>query len=75
MRALSLRQAGRCEAAQHEKCRCRCHGIAHGRQREREPASLSREFFEALPIDDPHRLPTDEERKAANKAANKARRS
>ena len=63
MRSLSLRQAARCEAAQHPRCRCRCHGAAHGRRRlddlfaEPLPADLGREFFEALPADDPHHLP------------------
>jgi hypothetical protein len=33
MRALSQRQAGRCENAAFPKCRCRCGGTLHGARR------------------------------------------
>lgn len=61
MRALSLRQAASCEQALHPKCRCRCHGTYHGTGRAAFSADRGRSFFEALPDDDPHRLPTEEE--------------
>ena len=62
MRALSLRQAARCETAKHKTCRCRCHGALHGvnRAQTEEP---EREFFEALEEEDPHHLPTKEEQR------------
>lgn len=56
MRALSLAQANNCEQAKCKQCRCRCHGALHGSGRA-PAADLGREWFEALPEDDPHRLP------------------
>jgi hypothetical protein len=50
MRSLSLTQAGRCEHAKTERCRCRCGGALHGAKR-----GLDAAFFAALPADDPHR--------------------
>jgi len=61
LRALSLTQANRCETAKHPNCRCRCGGGLHGSRRLLENAT--REDFEALPEDDPHHLPTKEEKK------------
>ena len=49
MRSLSLRQAARCEAAEHPRCRCWCHVAAHARRctgdlfTEPLPADLGRE--------------------------------
>lgn len=65
MRALSERQARTCENACKPRCRCRCGGAAHGSAR--GGAGVDRSFFERLPEDDPHRLPTDEEKKARDK--------
>jgi len=53
-RALSYRQARRCENAQGNTCRCRCGGTLHGRAR----GGTDRGFFEALPETDPHFLKT-----------------
>ncbi len=50
MRMLTQRQAARCENAIHPRCRCRCAGLAHGRQRYFR--------FADLPENDPHRVPT-----------------
>ena len=33
MRALTQRQAQRCEDAANKRCRCRCHGLLHGANR------------------------------------------
>lgn len=56
MRALSERQAGACEHAKTpaSECECRCGGKLHGSARVQ-----SREEFERLPADDPHRLPPE----------------
>lgn len=59
MRALSYRQASRCETAKNKRCRCRCGGALHGASR----LAPSREAFEALPQDDPHHVPTEPERR------------
>jgi hypothetical protein len=56
MRALSNRQAGRCETAKNKACRCRCGGQFHGKNRAGGEEPPEREFFEALPEDDPHHL-------------------
>ena len=45
MRALSHRQAQRCEDAEHPKCTCRCGGQFHGGKRG---------DVTTLPLDDPH---------------------
>ena len=60
MRALSVRQASRCEIALGGKCRCRCGGRFHGARRVLEP---DRELFEQLPAGDPHHVLTAEEKK------------
>lgn len=68
MRALSLRQASRCETAKHPTCRCRCHGALHGKKRAGEGVEdPDRNFFEALDAGDPHHLPTKEEQKQKRK--------
>jgi hypothetical protein len=66
MRALSLRQASRCETAKHRVCHCRCHGALHGVNRAQEE-NPDRAFFETLDAGDPHRLPTKEEQKQKRK--------
>lgn len=73
MRALSLRQASRCETAQHAKCRCRCGGALHGAKRMIEPDD--RVAYELLPEDDPHHLRSDEEKKRRRKIKRAAARA
>lgn len=63
MRALSLAQAHRCETAQHTVCRCRCAGALHGAAREQLSVYTGRDFYEALPKDDPHHLPDPAEKR------------
>jgi hypothetical protein len=46
MRAISAKQAQRCEDAEGPRCRCRCGGIMHGSRRG---------WVGALPPGDPHR--------------------
>ena len=79
MRALSLRQAARCETAKHKTCRCRCHGALHGAMRnfieEGRQRIEEREFYETLPKDDPHHLPTREETRRKRKDAAYVKRS
>ncbi len=48
VKPLTERQPMRCENAVHSRCRCRCRGLAHGRQ------TYFR--FEDLSEDDPHRV-------------------
>jgi hypothetical protein len=55
-RALSEKQAQRCEQATTPRCKCRCGGQFHGSKRAGE-ATPDRSFFESLPTDDPHALP------------------
>jgi hypothetical protein len=62
-KALSEAQAQKCEDAREEVCHCRCGGAAHGRK-----AGGGKAYFQGLPPDDPHHLPTDEEIKAGIKA-------
>lgn len=66
MRALSLRQASRCETAKGKTCKCRCGGALHGINRAKEE-NPDRGFFETLDADDPHHLPTKEETKKQRK--------
>ena len=75
MRALSLRQARNCENAKHPRCKCRCHGVLHGASRSQvmTEAQPSRAWFEALPADDPHHLPTKEERRAKRRKRDRQR--
>lgn len=60
MRSLSQRAADRCEGAKHPRCRCRCGGALHGAKRGQGPS-----FFESLPAEDPHHVPSEEEKKAS----------
>ena len=64
MRALSVRQASRCETALEDKCRCRCRGRFHGARRvlDADPAR-----FSELPSNDPHHIPTEAEKRLARK--------
>lgn len=66
-RALSAREADRCENAREPKCVCRCNGAAHGRgsvnvgdfdTMTKDAIAILHKAFEALPKDDPHHLPT-----------------
>ncbi len=59
MRALSERAASSCEHATTKRCQCRCGGALHGVGRTVKDAG--RWPYEALPQDDPHHLPTEEE--------------
>lgn len=65
MRALSKRQAARCETAKNKTCRCRCGGALHGSMRNliEEDREANPEFFEELPEDDPHHVRSKEEKK------------
>lgn len=64
MRALSNRQANRCETAKNKACRCRCGGVLHGSMRNLIEEDRAVEgFFEALPPDDPHHVRSAEEKK------------
>jgi hypothetical protein len=49
---MTRRQALMCENSVTGRCRCRCMGVSHGASR-----SLLPEFFEKLPLADPHRIP------------------
>lgn len=59
---LSDKQAQACEQATQPTCKCRCGGALHGTKRGGTNAdgTLDRAFFEALPEDDPHYLPSAE---------------
>lgn len=61
MKSLSAAQAARCENATCHRCKCRCNGKLHGAMRLTEFSG--RAAYEALPEDDPHKVPTKEERK------------
>jgi hypothetical protein len=62
LRSLSRRQADRCELALEPACKCRCGGVKHGAKRGSGIA-----FFNALPVDDPHYIPSKEARAAEKK--------
>lgn len=74
-RALSARQAFNCETAREDRCSCRCGGALHGVNRgggvagvvAGSAAEIDVAFFEELPPDDPHHLPTELERRRAAK--------
>lgn len=82
MRALSLRQASRCETAKTKECTCRCGGKMHGVNRSGDELlafdrEAERKFFEQLPDEDPHHVRSAEEKlrrarikRAAAKAKN-----
>lgn len=63
-RALSRREADRCEQACEPECKCRCGGAKHGAHR---GAGIG--FFNNLPADDPHYIPSSEAKAAAKKRA------
>lgn len=63
MRALSERQAARCETAKNKTCKCRCGGQFHGKNRAGGEEPPEREFFEMLDEEDPHHLRTPAEAK------------
>lgn len=50
MKALSARQATRCENARSRRCRCRCGGLLHGKGRFTDAGATG-----LLAADDPHR--------------------
>lgn len=72
---LSDKQAQSCENAAGKVCRCRCGGALHGRRGGGTNASgsIDRTYFEGLPDDDPHRLPTAEEKTAQAEERREAR--
>jgi hypothetical protein len=49
LKRLSMTAARRCETAKTGRCRCRCGGRLHGAAR-----GEGQEFFEGLPLEDPH---------------------
>jgi hypothetical protein len=57
MKPLSERQARRCEEAREPVCHCRCGGAKHGARRAGTEGT-PRSFFEQLPEDDPHYVPS-----------------
>lgn len=78
MRALSLRQAARCETAKCKTCKCRCGGTLHGAFRNfiEEGRERNPDFYQTLPEDDPHHVRSEEEKKRRarlQRAADKAR--
>lgn len=63
LRPLSAAQAANCENAREPVCRCRCRGALHGSRRTPVGRADDRTFYEQLPEDDPHHLPSEEERR------------
>ncbi len=57
MKPLSEKQARSCEEAKDPVCKCRCGGRLHGARRGGDN-DTPRSFFEGLPEDDPHYLPS-----------------
>ncbi len=49
IRSLSARQAAKCEASTHPRCKCRCGGVLHGAARVKSGDELA-----WLDEDDPH---------------------
>ena len=74
MRALSERQAARCETAKTKLCRCRCSGALHGANRVDENFR-EHEFFEQLPNEDPHHVPGEAEKKRQRKIARQEKKA
>lgn len=64
MKALSLKQADKCEYAREPVCKCRCGGSMHGAKR-----GTGKDFFDLLPLDDPHHIPSKERKKRERDAA------
>lgn len=68
MRALSNRQASRCETAKNKTCRCRCGGALHGSMRNLiEEDREVPDFFTELPEEDPHHVRSEEEKRRMRK--------
>lgn len=63
IKPLSFREAERCENAREPACKCRCGGAKHGAKRGTGEQLGFRSFYEALPDEDPHHIPSDKERK------------
>lgn len=61
-KALSLKMAQKCEQAQEPVCKCRCGGTGHGRKRNGE-GTPDLSFFNGLPEDDPHYIPSAEKKR------------
>lgn len=64
MKQLSQKQASRCEEAKEPVCKCRCGGALHGAKR-----GKGAEFFDSLPADDPHHIPSKERKSREREAA------
>lgn len=67
MKAAGEEHVTRCEGATTppSRCRCRCKGLCHGRRLVAQGAG--REAYEALPVTDPHHLPTSAERRTVRR--------
>ena len=64
MKQLSQKQASRCEEAREHVCKCRCGGAMHGAKR-----GNGAQFFDSLPADDPHHIPSKERKRRERDAA------
>lgn len=71
-RSLSHAEVVQCERATRPTCDCRCGGALHGANR--APAGDARPFFEGLPIDDPHHLQSEAEKRAGKSTRRQRRR-
>lgn len=63
---LTFAQAQNCETAREPVCKCRCGGAMHGAARGTGDQLELRGFYEKLEDDDPHRIPSEKERKDLN---------
>lgn len=61
-RALSVKQADKCEQAKEHVCKCRCGGALHGAKR-----GSGITFFNRLPANDPHYIQSKEAKAAAKR--------
>jgi hypothetical protein len=61
MKPLNETQARNCEEALHPTCKCRCNGALHGVKRGGK--NPPREWYEQLPLEDPHFVPKKKKRK------------
>lgn len=71
-RSLSHSEIVQCERAAKPHCDCRCGGALHGANR--APSGAGRDFFESLPLEDPHHLQTRAEKRGAAKSRRQQRR-